>query len=753
MTRYSGLELPARTTAALRQFVASNFEHPTWTPALGVWTSSDIARIKALRIPRTTVRRSEGHPDSVLYGLGQLEMLDPSFPGRLSDFTAGPDHLLLVNASGTGKTRLVLETLYQHWGLYFTAYRNSISDPYGSGDVALMLRQFIEQVLHERIPLPKKRNAQPPPELLKNKAIVANAVDDILFARLAVLDLFLKVVSDVGLSDTDARRKWFWLQVRPTDIVGLDVFDYAVGLFSALPRDEATHLLDRLLRDHSERFAFVAIDEAQALCHWQYQSAFARTDLRTSRPLMGELLVCLGSRLQRSRLIACGVEIDPDMFYDAVEESTSSIRTCRKFSSLGRFDDLEDVRHYMTHFLGDKLPARNVELAHRWFRGRHRFLAVLVHRTLIHGLEQFPSILDSILKVTTGLSREHASESRVNVNLGLVLEDDMLEESPLAELFWSATFANIAQRKPAVFAQHASRLVAIAAASFVDDGMDEARIDEPIILLNLVRWLRTSPRYSTAALIRQRINDSTTDLRGRGFAEAFALFLWRRFGVSGLRLTDLVSFPGSTPRWAIQTAPFALTRVNGGTRTVEPLTKLSGALVHAADHPDDVLAWFDRSSAPFLVPDSDFGPQLVFVLDALDGPRLVLLHLEPFPGRARPHRQDYVTPCVPARYYASRRVARTQFQAVLATFPTFALPQRKTARNIAYNTLQVYAFSEVQRSVDTERAPSATLRLSVILGEDSDSDREEDSVSERGEDKDSARWLELRADDVGSPIR
>lgn len=199
-------------------------------------------------------------------------------------------------------------------------------------------------------------------------------------------------------------------------------------------------------------------------------------------------------------------------------------------------------------------------------------------------------------------------------------------------------------------------MVAEGMAWFVDDDMDEAQIDEPIILLTLARWIKDSEAYSTSNLIRRRIQDSATDLRGRGFADSIALYLWRRFGASGLRLTDLVSFPGRAPRWATQSAPFSLTDTGEDARTVEPVKQLGGPLVHAANEPEDVFAWFERSTSPFLVPDSEFGPQLVFILDALDGPRLVFVHLEPFTS-VRPHRQSEVTPRHPTTFYASVRIS------------------------------------------------------------------------------------------------
>lgn len=770
------LGLSDDVVATIKGFIEAPFEYPAWSPRSSNWNGSDLSRVNALRIPRTSeVDGRVADPDSILYGLGRLGQLDPAFPERLRRFTNGEDHLLLVNTSGSGKTKLALETLYAHWGLFLTAHWHPVSDPYGSSDLSIALNFFDARTTCRRVPLAKKNCNVPPPELAFNQDILAQEMDLLILARLQLLDAFMELALNAGLSDDDARIKWFWLQIRPIELAGLDIWTIPLNAVRSLERAEVTRRIRRLEGLHRDRLQFVVLDEAQILCRL-HECCFASANFREHRPMLRQMLVCLASSLPRSRLISCGTEIDPEIFDDAVRSSASQIRTWRKFSSLGQFALREDIRRYIVHFFGDSLSLDDIELAYAYFRGRRRFLAVLVQRTLLHGIPQFTNVLDSILSATTGLRRPGCSSVRVDVNLGPVTQDGTIEYSKMAaQLRWAA-YANVTQYAAPIFRENARQLVGLAVAHFLDDDMSEARVDEPVILLNLARWLRTSPRYATGAMIERRMRDPAAgDLRGCGFAHSIALFLWRRFG-SGLRLADIASFPGPAPRWAAEAAPFALSSMDGDSRTVEPIKRLDGPLVHGTDRSDDVFAWFERSRSPFLIPDSAFGPQLIFVLDALDGPRLVFVHLEPF-DTVRPHRHNQVTPRDPKLYYASSRAARKQFQQVLATFSNKTTA--KSTRSPAYNSLQIYAFAEVNHSRDARRPPTASLRLHVILNrpepessdESSDDDFTEDASSDdygrqgstpgppplpvlSAEDIEYREaWLELRAADIGEPIR
>ncbi|KZV99189.1 hypothetical protein EXIGLDRAFT_726255 [Exidia glandulosa HHB12029] len=122
-------------------FVRAPLDYPTWTvPTVRnatQWHADNSSRIRSMRIPEMQKASdvSQSRPDMLLYELGNQEALDTSFGDRLTDFTSGDDHLLLVNVSGAGKTRLVFETLARRWGIYFTCYTDVGTSPYGDVDL------------------------------------------------------------------------------------------------------------------------------------------------------------------------------------------------------------------------------------------------------------------------------------------------------------------------------------------------------------------------------------------------------------------------------------------------------------------------------------------------------------------------------------------------------------------------------------------------------------------------------------------
>lgn len=285
-----------------------------------------------------------------------------------------------------------------------------------------------------------------------------------------------------------------------------------------------------------------------------------------------------------------------------------------------------------------------------------------------------------------------------------------------------------------VLVDRARELVGTGLAYFVDD-MDHAYIDEPVVLLNLARWLRRSATYQTSAFLRRRLDDSTVSLKEFSTVAGFALMLWRQYATSGLRLDDIAWFQDATPSWAEQPAHFALSSLDGATRAFEAVTVLDGPLVHAADRAEDVVKWFRASKSPFLIPDDDMGPQLVFLLDAQDGHWLVFVHLEPFTTN-RPRRHDQVVPQNPYMFYAKvsttsahlagelksfiaqKRSMRKEFRALLATFPSDDPAARGTARLPTYNTMQIYCFAELQHTHRARDPAVAELRIEDILRED-----------------------------------
>ncbi|KZW00176.1 hypothetical protein EXIGLDRAFT_762038 [Exidia glandulosa HHB12029] len=211
-----------------------------------------------------TIRATSQFPDMLLYSLGQMHILDPDYPKRLKRFLSGDQHIYLCNASGTGKTRLLFESLAQEWGIYLTCFHDRTSDPYGSPDLQKALSELAWDDDNNRI-LSDIALSSPDSEqaLILNRQRVATLLRRVILARLLVLDCFIDVVNEMHIPDAVARRKWLILQLLPTETVGEDVFVRLIGYIDDLSDPEVFARISTLRVTSRAKAAFVAIDEAQ----------------------------------------------------------------------------------------------------------------------------------------------------------------------------------------------------------------------------------------------------------------------------------------------------------------------------------------------------------------------------------------------------------------------------------------------------------------------------------------------------------
>lgn len=172
----------------------------------------------------------------------------------------------IVSASGTGKTRYILQRCYDQWGLYLTC-RTGISQP-GSTDFSTFLGNL--------------------PNVLAGPAAVdamgfkiREHVRRILLARLLVLEAARTQFPDLQ------PKHWLILQLFPAKIVGLDVF-------SVLANEVGGPPLVGLSKSMWVRsgLQFVALDEAQSadkLLPDTFVSAESGTAQSALSPLVKEL--------------------------------------------------------------------------------------------------------------------------------------------------------------------------------------------------------------------------------------------------------------------------------------------------------------------------------------------------------------------------------------------------------------------------------------------------------------------------------
>ncbi|EJD35942.1 hypothetical protein AURDEDRAFT_175020 [Auricularia subglabra TFB-10046 SS5] len=208
-------------TPLIRELLSGERNPRAWEPPvswfnLGARSQGELNHARSLDMPRL-FGQSDGdyYPDMLLYALGNPERLDGDYARRLSDFVSGDGHIYLCNASGTGKMRLLFETLARNWGIYFTCAFSVFSDPYGPRDLQSAVRtiqvgSINGQVLQDIARLSGKGYRDAQITIGANRTYTDRVLRRVFLARLLVLDHYCTLVRELGIPDDVARHKWVW---------------------------------------------------------------------------------------------------------------------------------------------------------------------------------------------------------------------------------------------------------------------------------------------------------------------------------------------------------------------------------------------------------------------------------------------------------------------------------------------------------------------------------------------------------------
>lgn len=698
---------------SIREFLCGEHNLRAWEPPvswfnLGSRAEDEMNHARSLHMLRL-LGQSEGdyYPDMLLYALGNLEMLDSDFARRLSDFVSGESHLYLCNASGTGKTRLVFETLAHHWGIYFTCAFNVYSDPYGSRDLqsalsTVQLGNVNGQMLRHTVRLSGKGSRDAPITIAANRAYADCVLRRVFLARLLVLDHYYALVRQLGLSDEVARRNWLLLQLRPSEIAFADIFDHLIIVVHNIPDDQVAQKLHDLYHKHRSRIKFVAIDEAQVALHlFHCREAFAYNDGRRYAAMLREIVVAVGNHMPDSRVIISGVELNLDMAVDAIESSRSRHRTLRFFHDLGAFHSQERIKQYLAHFFGQDVAAKQSALVHTWMRGRHRLITALVMCTLMTGTSLLETVLDTLVFKLTGYQR---SETPVlgMINIGTAIEDQQLEDFRHAHLLRLSLLSFARQEQSVFHLQYAPEFIRLGVALFDAPG-PTAALFEPFAFLTLCRWLQSSARYSWHGLIEQRLTNEVSPVDDSQFLEAVATSVFEMSALWDLPSRHYLSFLGAEPPWVDDSARLALPRIRGRHPKFAAFASENAfSLVETASTSEDVFTWFSSAEKPFLVPDPAFGASMLCFLSPSNSENVVLLCFHSLPAN-RSRRMQTISPCDPSDFYRSAPQTAKRLKSLLRSLPNLstALPSgagsrpRPRVRPARFSVVRVLCFAHI----------------------------------------------------------
>lgn len=300
----------------------------------------------------------------------------------------------LVNTSGSGKTRLLLEGLCEYWGFYFTSLVDS--SLLGSSDVQNSIRTYVPDSPHFRTTLPQVNSSNYEKALKTNRDNANRIFSQVFLARLMIFDLFAEVMDQHRARHTDQhvyRYRWLLLQLQPSLIHPQvwDVFDHMVGKLS-LAADSYINSKTKALLARVRKFCtddsigslhpaqtplFCVLDEAQYAAT-EHCSAFRSNNGDAHRPILREIVRAWEGQSfgQGVFMVVAGTGISKDVVDQAVASAIMKDSKYRWCSDTGAFDDIEVQRRYILKYIPQSLidtrSGRHLlERMWYWLRGRY----------------------------------------------------------------------------------------------------------------------------------------------------------------------------------------------------------------------------------------------------------------------------------------------------------------------------------------------------------------------------------------------
>ncbi len=277
----------------------------------------------------------------------------------------------LFSVSGSGKTRLSLDGLCSHWGLYISC--KTVPDrPSGSND--------FEEATEMLQTMSTWRQGESSPDPANNAIAARRAFAMMLCARFFILN---QIVQQLPLHTnvTDARRRWVLAQVLPPLLPsGEELFVKVLQALRATDTEillNITSSLHQTITGRNDLFPmksstplFIVIDEAQVAA--EDLKFFPSGSGTKPRPILREMVnFFLSTRFFRKIILSgTGKEV-PNMRKEPLV-----------FTDVGRFtrDDSSQeayIRRYLTLSDDNISDRRLLERMMYWFSGRYAYYLAL----------------------------------------------------------------------------------------------------------------------------------------------------------------------------------------------------------------------------------------------------------------------------------------------------------------------------------------------------------------------------------------
>ncbi|KAG6889199.1 hypothetical protein C0992_006068 [Termitomyces sp. T32_za158] len=328
--------------------VSGKGDTPLWT--LDQSFSDNMSDTRKLDLE--SLLEEEGSPSMLFYELGSFEN-DTYLNERVIKLFHMGQNTFLVNASATGKTRLLFEGLCQHWGLYITAH--SDAEEARALELTLSGRLYRERNLVKYLPRSSSLGFET--VLAENREIVFRRLSAVLLAHLYIFRAFLTTAhKQVSTDDRIYKRRWLLAQLHSPLLDREDPHEKLLCAFEWESLAFIDKQLDLVLTDIKGLLPesvitdglFIAIDEANVAIRGIWFSEHGDTG---PYPALEEIIrtwrVRLASLEVPITFVVAGTKIPREYFPSTSPEWSSWKWT----SDTGGFDNPETQKKYILPFL------------------------------------------------------------------------------------------------------------------------------------------------------------------------------------------------------------------------------------------------------------------------------------------------------------------------------------------------------------------------------------------------------------------
>ncbi|KJA20635.1 hypothetical protein HYPSUDRAFT_141950 [Hypholoma sublateritium FD-334 SS-4] len=644
----------------MKRLVMGDIVLPTWSPSQDFVDADTVSHLSLLKIPCL-----KGKPNLLLHDLGSFAR-DVELERRLKNIFMANNHTFLVNTSGSGKTRLLLEGLCENWGFYFTSLVDS--SLLGSSDVQNSIQTHVPDSHQFRRILPPMGSSGYDAALKANRDIANRVFRQIFLSRLIIFNLFTETMLEYINTHEDAPRdprvfktRWLLLQLQPSFVHPQlwDVFDELSSklseasdsfintrtkalltntrsMCSRLQAEVSSTPIQMSSSDIAQIPLFCVLDEAQHAAT-QHSLSFRSDHNGSHRPILREIVKAWEGQSfgQGVFMVVAGTGISKDVVDQAMASAIMKDSKYRWCSDTGAFDTMVAQQKYLRKYLPESFLAsesgvRLLERIWYWLHGRYRFTTGYVAELLLNGFKRPHGLLNAYIQHFTNFAVTDAL--RLVQNEGTealpIMSQYRLDFSKLkrnsdmlSTIHQLTTHYLMRSVLPVSLGKDEAIYVEYGFARFVDAETKTVAVDEPLVLLAAANWINANHRSSYKFFAKQiHIHDPDSN----GFENYIAycidmLFSHRR------RVNEVFLFNGAPPTWSsLEAELVALHRVD--TNVVEESLvrhcQASGPSVTLgtnAKSPECTLRWLAHGShTPICFPHISMGPDLLFVLRLSD---------------------------------------------------------------------------------------------------------------------------------------